>query len=145
MASPSGWPKAQAPGAQPDGAIFYHHLTERAQVSAASLNGGHPLQLAVAGCRFNDILRGAATGELRLPGLRSAPMVASPVIRRPPPGITYSVDVAADAPDADLRQLVADCERVATSRRCCVTAPRSSPTRSACVVDRAASALCHRA
>ena len=105
--------EAEAPGVQPDGVIFNHHLTDRAQVSAESLSGGHLLHLAVAGCLFNDILREAAKRGITLTELE---VRADGGFAGDPPtstGITYSVDLAADAPGAELRRLVADCEQVA--------------------------------
>ena len=105
--------EAEAPGVRPDGVIFNHHLTDRVQVSAESLSGGHLLHLAVAGCLFNDILREAANRGITLTKLE---VRADGGFAGDPPtstGITYSVDLAAAAPDAELRQLVADCERVA--------------------------------
>jgi len=103
--------EAQAPGVQPDGVIFAHHLTDRAQVSAESLSGGHLRHLAVAGCLFNDILREAPNRGITITKLEvraDGGFAGDPATST---GITYSVDLAADAPDAELRQLVADCER----------------------------------
>ena len=90
--------------------IVDHHLVERAELRAASLSGGHLMHLAVAGCLFNDILRaararGIEVDELRVSadgGFEGDPLAST--------GITYEVDLAADAPDEVLRALVAECE-----------------------------------
>lgn len=102
-----------SPGTNPDGMIVEHHLTDRAQLSAETLSGGHLLHLAVAGCLFNDILREAAKRGIAITklevradgGFAGDPLVSS--------GITYDVTVAGDAPDYELRSLVNDCERLA--------------------------------
>jgi uncharacterized OsmC-like protein len=87
-----------------------HHIVDRAEVRAASLSGGHLMHLAVAGCLFNDVLRaararGIEVDELRVSadgGFEGDPLAST--------GITYEVDLAADAPDEVLRALVAECE-----------------------------------
>lgn len=91
-----------------------HHLTERAVVHIDTLSGGHLLNLAVAGCLFNDILREAAKRKIIVTDLRVAadgafsgdPLVCT--------GIDYAVEVTGEASDAELRRLVADCERDAS-------------------------------
>jgi uncharacterized OsmC-like protein len=104
---------ADTPGVPPDGVTFTHHLTDRAQVSAESLSGGYLLHLAVAGCLFNDILREARHRGIAITKLEVSAdggFVGDQLVST---GITYSVDLAADAPDDELRQLVAECEQVA--------------------------------
>jgi uncharacterized OsmC-like protein len=103
-----------APAVGPSDITVRHHLTDRARVTMEMLSGGHLLHLAVAGCLFNDILRearrrGLVVTDLRVSaggGFGGEPSVST--------GITYTVDVAGDAPEAVLRRLVADCEADAT-------------------------------
>lgn len=102
-----------AAGTNPDSIVVEHHLTDRAQLSAETLSGGHLLHLAVAGCLFNDILRAAGQRGITITNLEvradggfgGDPTVSS--------GITYDVTVAGDAPADELRGLVNDCERLA--------------------------------
>jgi uncharacterized OsmC-like protein len=97
-------------GEDPAGLVVAHHLADRAEIQAEVLSGGHLLHLAVAGCLFNDILREARTRGVSVTDLRVSadgdfggdPMIST--------GITYEVEIAGDAPEADLRRLVADCE-----------------------------------
>jgi putative redox protein len=97
-------------GEDPAGLVVAHHLADRAEIQAEVLSGGHLLHLAVAGCLFNDILReararGISVTDLRVSAdgdFRGEPMIST--------GITYEVEIAGEAPEADLRRLVADCE-----------------------------------
>ena len=96
--------------AHPDSLLVGHHLVERAEIRATPLSGGHLMHLAVAGCLFNDILRaakgrGVEINDLRVSangGFEGEPLASA--------GINYEVELAADAPDEDLRALVADVE-----------------------------------
>jgi uncharacterized OsmC-like protein len=97
-------------GEDPAALVVAHHLADRAEIRAEVLSGGHLLHLAVAGCLFNDILREARARGISVTDLRVAadgdfggdPMIST--------GITYEVEIAGEAPEADLRRLVADCE-----------------------------------
>jgi hypothetical protein len=40
-------------GVDPERFVVTHHLTDRAEIHAEVLSGGHLLHLAVAGCFFN--------------------------------------------------------------------------------------------
>jgi putative redox protein len=94
----------------PAALVVAHHIADRAEIRAEALSGGHLLHLAVAGCLFNDILREARARGIPVTDLRVSadgdfdgdPMIST--------GITYEVEIAGDAPEADLRRLVADCE-----------------------------------
>jgi putative redox protein len=100
-------------GVQPEHLVLAHHLTDRAEIHAEVLSGGHLLHLAVAGCLFNDILReakarGIAVTDLRISadgGFGGDPLTST--------GISYSIDIAGEAPEDDLRRLVADCDAAA--------------------------------
>jgi uncharacterized OsmC-like protein len=104
-------PKAE--GADPNGLVFRHHLTDRAQLEAEVLSEGHLLHLAVAGCYFNDILRAAASSGIAITDLRitaDGDFEGDPLLST---GIRYSIEIAGDAPDDELRQLVHDVEEKA--------------------------------
>jgi uncharacterized OsmC-like protein len=97
----------------PDGLVVEHHLTDRARIDAAALSGGHLLHLAVAGCFFNDILRAAAGRGIGITDLRveaTGGFEGDPLLST---GITYSIEIAGDASDADLGELVSDVEAAA--------------------------------
>lgn len=91
--------------------VVNHHLAERAELNLDVLSGGHLLHLAVAGCLFNDILRAAAAREITISALRVS--ADGGFAGDGSTGITYAVDVAGDAPEGELRELVADCEGAA--------------------------------
>jgi uncharacterized OsmC-like protein len=100
-------------GADPEDLVVVHHLAGRARICAEVLSGGHLLHLAVAGCLFNDIVREAGSRGIAVTdlvvqargGFGGEPTTST--------GITYSVELAGDAPEEELRRLVADCEQVA--------------------------------
>ena len=97
----------------PDGLVVEHHLTDRARIDAAALSGGHLLHLAVAGCFFNDILRAAAAKGIQITDLRveaTGGFEGEPLLST---GMTYSIEIAGDAGEAELRELVRDVEAAA--------------------------------
>ncbi len=97
-------------GVDPARVVVEHHLADRAEIRSEVLSGGHLLHLAVAGCLFNDILREAKSRGIAVTKLRIA---ADGGFEGDPPvstGISYSIDIAGDAPEDDLRRLVADRE-----------------------------------
>jgi hypothetical protein len=99
-----------AEGVEPGRFVVAHHLTDRAEIHAEVLSGGHLLHLAVAGCLFNDILREARTRGIVVTDLRvgaDGDFGGEPLTSG---GITYAIDIAGDAPERDLRGLVAYCE-----------------------------------
>lgn len=91
--------------------VVNHHLTERAELDLDVLSGGHLLHLAVAGCLFNDIVRAAAARTIQLSDLQVS--AAGGFAGDGSTGITYAVEIAGDASEGELRQLVADCEDAA--------------------------------
>jgi putative redox protein len=98
---------------KPDGLVVEHHLVDRAQIDAAALSGGHLLHLAVAGCYFNDILRAAGARGIRITDLRvgaSGGFEGDPLLST---GISYSIEIAGEATDAELSELVRDVEAAA--------------------------------
>lgn len=104
---------ADAEGADPNGLVFRHHLTDRARLEAEVLSGGHLLHLAVAGCFFNDILRVAASRDIAITDLRisaDGDFEGDPLLST---GIRYSIEIAGDAPEQQLRELVRDVEEKA--------------------------------
>jgi uncharacterized OsmC-like protein len=105
--------EADSEGAEPNGLVVAHHLTDRARLEAEALSGGHLLHLAVAGCFFNDILRAAAARDIRITDLRveaDGGFEGEPLRST---GISYSIEIAGDAPEAELNQLVRDVEAAA--------------------------------
>ena len=97
----------------PDGLVVEHHLTDRARIDAAALSGGHLLHLAVAGCFFNDILRAAGARDIQITDLRveaSGGFEGDPMLST---GITYTIEIAGGATDAELGELVRDVEAAA--------------------------------
>ncbi|HEY1237152.1 MAG TPA: OsmC family protein [Solirubrobacterales bacterium] len=102
-----------AEGNDPNGIVFRHHLTDRAQLEAEVLSGGHLLHLAVAGCYFNDILRAADAREIEITDLRisaDGDFEGDPLRST---GVRYSIEIAGDAPDEELRRLVREVEEKA--------------------------------
>jgi uncharacterized OsmC-like protein len=90
--------------------ILKHHHAGRAQVNAERLTGAHLLHLAVAGCLFNDILRVAEERDITVRELEvsaDGSFEGEPAVSI---GVTYSVRLAADASEDDLRQLVRESE-----------------------------------
>jgi putative redox protein len=97
-------------GVDPERFTVTHHLTDRAEIRAEVLSGGHLLHLAVAGCLFNDILREAKSRGITVADLRisaEGDFGGEPLKST---GITYSIDLEGGAAEDDLRRLVADCE-----------------------------------
>ncbi|HKF80939.1 MAG TPA: OsmC family protein [Thermoleophilaceae bacterium] len=99
-------------GVDPAKLVLKHHLADRAEVHAEALSGGHLLHLSVAGCLFNAILRearsrGIAVTDLQISAEGDFGGEPSTSTR-----ITYSVDLAGEAPEDELRKLVAECEEL---------------------------------
>jgi uncharacterized OsmC-like protein len=102
------------PAAEPGRWVVDHHLAGRVEISAEVLSGGHLLHLAVAGCLFNDVLREARARGIEVSALKVS---ATGGFDGEPPvstGITYVIDLSGDAPEDELQQVVADCEKAAT-------------------------------
>jgi uncharacterized OsmC-like protein len=105
--------EAGTAGADPNGLVLEHHLTDRARLEAEVLSGGHLLHLAVAGCFFNDILRAAEARGIQIRDLRveaGGGFEGEPLRST---GIGYSIEIAGDAPEAELKELVRDVEAAA--------------------------------
>src|SRR5215218_5220562 len=86
-------------GVDPAKLVLKHHLADRAEVHAEALSGGHLLHLSVAGCLFNAILRearsrGIAVTDLQISAEGDFGGEPSTSTR-----ITYSVDLAGEAPE----------------------------------------------
>jgi putative redox protein len=106
-----------ADGADPNGLVLRHHLTNRAQLQADVLSGGHLLHLAVAGCFFNDILRAAGARDIAITDLRISAdggFEGDPLLST---GIRYSIEIAGDASEEELRELVRNVEEKAAIPR----------------------------
>jgi putative redox protein len=114
----------------PGDVIFKHHRAGHAQVRIETLTGAHLLHLAVAGCLFNDILRVAAERGITVNQLEvsaDGDFDGEPAVST---GISYSVRIAGDAPEDELRRLVHDCEQDASIGN---TLQRSTPVRAAAI------------
>jgi len=104
---------ASADAVDPATLVARHHVVDHAELRMQALSGGHLLHMAVAACFFNDILRAAAARGLSVTDLRvsaDGDFEGDPLVST---GITYEIEIAGDSPEADLRQLVADCEAAA--------------------------------
>jgi uncharacterized OsmC-like protein len=95
--------------------VLQHHRTDGIQIDAQPLSGGHLLHLAVAGCVFNDRYHLAAERGIRLTDVRVAATGGfegeEPTVST---GVTYQVSVSGAAPEAQLRGLVAEVDRIAS-------------------------------
>lgn len=101
---------ASADAGSTDALVVQHHLVEHAEIHATPLSGGHLMHLAVAGCLFNDIVRAANARGIEINDLcvsANGDFEGDPLAST---GITYQVDLAADAPAEELRALIAGCE-----------------------------------
>ena len=75
--------------------------------------GAHLLHLAAAGCVLNDVYREAAALGIRIDGVRVTAGGGFDTESWRSTGIEYSVDVASDADERALRQLLAVVDQVA--------------------------------
>jgi putative redox protein len=76
-------------------------------------SGGQLLNMAVAGCVSNDLFREAARKGIRLRRVRvsvRSDYVGEPAVSTP---IEYDVEVDADAPEEDIRRLIAFVDEIA--------------------------------
>ena len=76
-------------------------------------SGGQLLNLAVAACISNDLFRDAARAGIALRRVRvtaSSEYAGTPAVSGP---IEYAVEIEGDAPEADLRALVTETDRIA--------------------------------
>jgi organic hydroperoxide reductase OsmC/OhrA len=119
-------PRAVDPG----DVIFRHHRAGHAHVRIEMLTGAHLLHLAVAGCLFNDILRVAAERGITINQLEvsaDGDFDGEPAVST---GISYSVRIAGEASEDELRGLVRDCEQETSIGN---TLQRSTPVLAAAV------------
>jgi uncharacterized OsmC-like protein len=122
--------EASPQAVDPADVIFKHHRAGHAQVKIETLTGAHLLHLAVAGCLFNDILRGAAERGITVNQLEvsaDGDFDGEPAVST---GISYSVRISADAPEDELRRLVRDCEQDTSIGN---TLQRSTPVHAAAI------------
>jgi putative redox protein len=85
----------------------------RQQFAFDEFTGGHLLHLAVAGCVYNDLWREAAARGIQLTHVRvsaDGSFGGEPCTSN---GMTYRVHVEGNAPESDLRALVAYVEEIA--------------------------------
>lgn len=94
-------------------AVAINDRGEPKMLTLGMLTGAHVLHLAVAVCVYNDLLREARPRGIRIERLAvtaTGDFAGEPLRST---GMTYTVDVAGDAPEAALRALVAHVERIA--------------------------------
>jgi organic hydroperoxide reductase OsmC/OhrA len=87
--------------------------TEEAGGRGLGFNGGQLLNLAVAACVSNDLFREASRAGLSIRRVRvtvASDYVGDPAVSSP---IRYDVELEGDAPEAALRRLIADVDRIA--------------------------------
>lgn len=95
-------------------AVIVHHRSQTAKVHMALPSGGHVLHLAVAICIYNDVLAEARERGVTVTALSVSAdglFGGDPAISR---GITYSLDIEADAPPEQTADLIAAVEADAT-------------------------------
>lgn len=89
------------------------HTGQQHEFSMDEFTGGHVLHLAIAGCISNDLFREAKARGLTLTTVRvsaSGGFAGDPCRST---GVTYDVEVEGDAPEDELRALLAHVEDVA--------------------------------
>lgn len=92
--------------------VVNHRNAGPTLLNLGTLSGGHVLHLAVATCLYNDIVREARNRNIHLSTL--AVTATGGFADDHSTGITYTIDIAGDAPDEALRALVTDMEQSAT-------------------------------
>src|SRR5947209_14039968 len=85
---------------------FPHRWTAEGVTVEADFTGAHLLHLAAAGCVLNDIYREAATLGVALDGVRVTAAGGFDTGTWRSTGISYVVEVSADAPAGDLARLL---------------------------------------
>jgi len=89
------------------------HTGQHHELAMDELTGGHVLHLAIAACVSNDLFREAKARGLTLTTVR---VTAGGGFEGHPcrsTGVHYAVELEGDAPEADLRHLLAHVEDVA--------------------------------
>ncbi|MEU6497694.1 OsmC family protein [Streptomyces sp. NPDC046984] len=79
----------------------------------SAFTGGHVLNLAVAACVLNDLYREADAGGVELRGVRVRAEGGFDTSRWKSTGISYTVEVDSDAPQALITALIATVDEVA--------------------------------
>jgi uncharacterized OsmC-like protein len=90
-----------------------HRSAGPTMLTLGTCSGGHVLHLAVAMCVYNDLLREARARGIRIERLAvtaDGGFAGDPLRST---GITYTIDIAGDAPEEALRTLVELVERIA--------------------------------
>ncbi|MEU1417889.1 MULTISPECIES: OsmC family protein [unclassified Streptomyces] len=90
-----------------------HRWTPRGVGVRSAFTGGHVLNLAVAACVLNDLYREADAGGVELRGVRVRAEGGFDTSRWKSTGISYTVEVDSDAPQALITALIATVDEVA--------------------------------
>jgi uncharacterized OsmC-like protein len=92
---------------------FPHRWTPEGVTVEADFTGGHLLHLAAAGCVLNDVYREAAALGIEVKGVRVSAAGGFDTATWKSMGVSYSVDVSADAPADELAHLLKVVDEVA--------------------------------
>jgi uncharacterized OsmC-like protein len=92
---------------------FPHRWTPEGVTVESDFSGGHLLHLAAAGCVLNDVYREAAALGIEVKGVRVCAAGGFDTGTWKSTGISYSVDVSADAPADELAHLLEVVDEVA--------------------------------
>ena len=92
---------------------FPHRWTGEGVTVVADFTGAHLLHLATAGCVLNDLYREAEQAGIELSGVRVTAAGDFDTATWESTGITYRVDLDADATGADLAALLDRVDAVA--------------------------------
>ena len=96
-----------------DAVCFPHRWTSAGVSVEASFTGAHLLHLAAAGCVLNDVYREAAAVGLDLRGVRVVATGGFDPATWQSTGISYSVEVDADASAGEISRLLTTVDQVA--------------------------------
>ncbi len=92
---------------------FPHRWTPEGVTVEADFTGAHLLHLAAAGCVLNDVYREAAALGIEVKGARVSAAGGFDTGTWKSTGVSYSVDVSADAPADELAHLLEVVDEVA--------------------------------
>lgn len=88
-------------------------VAPKASGSGSSVNGGELLALALATCYCNDLYREAAARDIRIQGVEVEVRALFGAPGEPARQLRYRTTIAADAPEAVVRELAEHTDQVA--------------------------------
>jgi uncharacterized OsmC-like protein len=95
------------------GVVMAHRWTPEGVVVETDFTGAHLYDLSAAGCVLNDVYREADRLGVAIDGVRVCAWGGFDTSAWVSTGISYEVDVASDASDADIARLVGVVDEVA--------------------------------